>query len=1192
MNTILEQINSTGKAFVEFAVPMLVQSSVLIVILLLVDLALRKKVKAVFRYCIWMLVLLKLILPTSLSSPLSLGYWFGDHLAYVAESRTAAAPEPEVEEPALADMLHIIEPVPIEEGRPTPAVLPMMPGVELAEAEPVSPPTVSVTPVTWQGIVFLVWLAVVIALGLLLLQRAMFVRGLVAQAKEANSLMNNALEYCCKCMGVKRKIGLKVSANAASPAVCGLFRPVILVPQNLGPSLGAAHLRTVLLHELAHIKRGDLWANLAQAILQIIYFYNPFVWLANAMIRRVREQAIDETVLVAMGEKAQQYPQTLVNVAKLAFKRPVLSLRLIGVVESKSALAGRIKHILNRPMPKSAKLGIVGVLAVLIAGAVLLPMAAAAKDEEVIAEEKKQEASQFVAKLPSGVTVELVGVCEHPSEGKQWWRPDGTLLNETPYKTTGSLLPEHANYRYCEFVIRLQDADDISIKWDVPGGRQSSFTSNPMDANGQRISDLQVYTVNQPEDQKTALVRIGLSTARWQTIATHPVEIPEETYSIDENEAVAFGRSYEKDSKTVIPVTHNINRGREKKALRVVAVTYSGREVRGSVSGRGGNILSSNTHEFNLPLRDIKEFRFQTRSYEWVEFRNVSLRPGVKTDVQVEVKSVPYTQEMFNDIQPDSTILFKTTVRQINRTGREITTTGFINSDFVHVTGMSDAKGRPIKFTAKHEGDIYRYKLTFNEPVPPGELMEYSHEGKITGLVKRVAGKEDQFEYRMRHWPAAGQPTLRIETYLLPEGAQLISTTPEDMQRRTKDGRIELHVEKMIPAGGSITTAFQYRLTGGKAAGAEPLKLNPAPWADGEVVRMNLNTMVGMEIGTIVYIAESVRLAGEKVWRVESYMVVPINNTQQFTRVDAQLDSFAPITGRTKNQLGDFKAKYEPNKVKLVAETAGKETIREIELDGVAYDNEQVLYLIRRLPLEEGYKVRFPIFPVQGGAVVDCAIEVTGKEKVTVPAGTFDCYAVDLAVYSATIKALEHTLWLSADKHSYFVKYDSGQAIMELNQVDTKKAGTKIISDSELNLSVTIPADWHCYKSTSVPMYKLYWQLLPPELKAWGLLVGVPLELGGISARVVAEGDVEVLKGFFKDYAVRENSWQELKIDEIPAAQYIADYVDKEGAMVEYRTYLLDKSKVYWFVFRIEKDKFEAARSEFDSIVNSFKLKQ
>jgi hypothetical protein len=59
----------------------------------------------------------------------------------------------------------------------------------------------------------------------------------------------------------------------------------------------------------------------------------------------------------------------------MAFKRPALSLRLIGVVESKSALAGRIKHILNRPMPKKAKLGILGLAVVIITAAILLPMA-------------------------------------------------------------------------------------------------------------------------------------------------------------------------------------------------------------------------------------------------------------------------------------------------------------------------------------------------------------------------------------------------------------------------------------------------------------------------------------------------------------------------------------------------------------------------------------------------------------------------------------------------------------------------------------------------------------------------------------------------------------------------------------------------------------------------------------------------
>ncbi|MHC4627479.1 MAG: carboxypeptidase regulatory-like domain-containing protein, partial [Planctomycetota bacterium] len=148
------------------------------------------------------------------------------------------------------------------------------------------------------------------------------------------------------------------------------------MPKNLAPSLSSGELRVVLLHELAHIRRGDLWVNLAATILQIFYFYNPLLWLANAMIRRAREQAVDEMVLVAMGDNAPQYPQTLLSVAKMAFKRPALSLRLTGVVESRSALTGRIKHILNRPMPKTAKLGIIGLAVVLAAAAVLLPMAA------------------------------------------------------------------------------------------------------------------------------------------------------------------------------------------------------------------------------------------------------------------------------------------------------------------------------------------------------------------------------------------------------------------------------------------------------------------------------------------------------------------------------------------------------------------------------------------------------------------------------------------------------------------------------------------------------------------------------------------------------------------------------------------------------------------------------------------------
>ncbi|PYL00003.1 MAG: hypothetical protein DME19_06615 [Verrucomicrobia bacterium] len=105
---------------------------------------------------------------------------------------------------------------------------------------------------------------------------------------------------------------------------------------NSPDKLSALQLRAVLLHELAHIKRGDVLAHYVQTLLQIFYWWHPLLWLANAQIRRLREQAVDEMVMVAMGGEAETYPATLLEVARLAFQRPKLALGLVGIVESKA----------------------------------------------------------------------------------------------------------------------------------------------------------------------------------------------------------------------------------------------------------------------------------------------------------------------------------------------------------------------------------------------------------------------------------------------------------------------------------------------------------------------------------------------------------------------------------------------------------------------------------------------------------------------------------------------------------------------------------------------------------------------------------------------------------------------------------------------------------------------------------------
>ena len=91
--------------------------------------------------------------------------------------------------------------------------------------------------------------------------------------------------------------------------------------------------------------------------------------------RRLREQAVDETVLVALDVEAESYGTTLIDLAEMTFHRPALGLRLIGIAESKKALEGRIRHMITQPKPRTAKLGLCGLLAIALAAAALLPMA-------------------------------------------------------------------------------------------------------------------------------------------------------------------------------------------------------------------------------------------------------------------------------------------------------------------------------------------------------------------------------------------------------------------------------------------------------------------------------------------------------------------------------------------------------------------------------------------------------------------------------------------------------------------------------------------------------------------------------------------------------------------------------------------------------------------------------------------------
>ena len=116
------------------------------------------------------------------------------------------------------------------------------------------------------------------------------------RAATAPASLSELLTTTRRQMRLPRGVRIKLTEAPLSPAVCGLFFPVILFPRALAERFSPTQLRAVLLHELFHLKRGDVWVNLLQTLLQILYWWHPLLWLANARIRRLREEAVDDCV--------------------------------------------------------------------------------------------------------------------------------------------------------------------------------------------------------------------------------------------------------------------------------------------------------------------------------------------------------------------------------------------------------------------------------------------------------------------------------------------------------------------------------------------------------------------------------------------------------------------------------------------------------------------------------------------------------------------------------------------------------------------------------------------------------------------------------------------------------------------------------------------------------------------------------
>ncbi len=242
--------------------------------------------------------------------------------------------------------------------------------------------------------------------------------------------------------------------------------------------------------------------------------------------------------------------------------------------------------------------------------------------------------------------------------------------------------------------------------------------------------------------------------------------------------------------------------------------------------------------------------------------------------------------------------------------------------------------------------------------------------------------------------------------------------------------------------------------------------------------------------------------------------------------------------------------------------------------------------MMRRLPLQVGYKTTLPVLPTLGAATtLSISLEVQGKETVEVPAGKFDCFIVHLGL-------VNQTFWFSTDAHRYLVKFEAGPVTAQLTSITQQKAGEAVkFHDDELGISFTAPADWVIWRARNgqPPKQELIRTLDPGADTADGGMRLFATDLLSTAAQKSARAWSEEDLAKNANIKVRPDSWKNYTIDGRTGVAYTADYTEGGKPLVQFLVRVLGSKNSELFVITSAPGKFDALKAQFDTILTSYR---
>lgn len=337
-----ELLNSLAVNWWEWMRLTVVQVTALIGVAYVLDMAVRRWAWPQLRFALWLLVFAKLVMPPTLSSPVSL-------TAPLLETGGASLRlEPQAPQPMPLEL-----PAPQTEFATPTAKRPPASAVESAAVETASAPAMENgqdATLSWKVWLLTAWLTGAAGLLLAAFLRWRKLRRSIQRSIHPVSVEHRkAFEEAAALLGIKRPPRLAMTDAVAVPGVFGTLRPTVLIPFRAARSLSSMQLRHIFLHELAHIQRRDPLIQQATLLLYICYWFHPLLPLIRRRIQHLQELCCDAKAAAALGDAAPAYRSTLLAMSKRllegADRRPFLQ---PGLMESRCRLLDRLRWLEKR----------------------------------------------------------------------------------------------------------------------------------------------------------------------------------------------------------------------------------------------------------------------------------------------------------------------------------------------------------------------------------------------------------------------------------------------------------------------------------------------------------------------------------------------------------------------------------------------------------------------------------------------------------------------------------------------------------------------------------------------------------------------------------------------------------------------------------------------------------------------------